>query len=62
MKIQYDAQWAVAQLQTKAQQLGKIPTKADFSDADRARIKQNLGPWPRALEMAGVKTKKEKEK
>lgn len=47
--------WAIRQLQQKAVELGHAPTKADFDDATRARIKTFLGPWPRALEAAGLK-------
>lgn len=52
--------WAIRQLQAKAQELGKPPVKADFDDAARARIKTFLGPWPRALEAAGLKEPKRK--
>lgn len=52
--------WAIRQLQLKAQELGRPPIKADFDDATRARIKTFLGPWPRALEAAGLKMPKEK--
>lgn len=47
--------WAIRQLQQKAQALGRPPIKADFDDATRARIKAFFGPWPRALEAAGLK-------
>lgn len=55
-----DAQkgWAIRMLQSRAQELGRPPTKADFDDATRARIKTFLGPWPRALEAAGLKEPK----
>ncbi|MBQ8835532.1 MAG: hypothetical protein IJ001_12550 [Oscillospiraceae bacterium] len=52
--------WAISQLQRKAQELGRPPTKKDFDDATRARIKTFLGPWPRALEAAGLKEPKKK--
>ena len=42
----------------KAEELGKLPRKADFVDVDCIRIKAALGPWPRALEAAGLKTPK----
>ena len=54
--------WAICTLQKHAQELGRPPTKADFDDATRARIKSFLGPWPRALEAAGLKEPKEKQK
>lgn len=52
--------WAIEQLQMRAAQLGRPPKKADFDEATRARIKAFLGPWPRALESANLKVKKEK--
>ena len=52
--------WAIRQLQYKAQELGRPPTKKDFDDATRARIKSFLGPWPRALEAASLKEPKKK--
>lgn len=48
-------QWAIAQLQHKAAELGRLPHKDDFDEVTRARIKAFLGPWPRALEAAGLK-------
>lgn len=53
-------EWAIAQLRQKAVELGKIPRKADFVDVDCIRIKAALGPWPRALEAAGLKKPKTK--
>lgn len=50
--------WAVDQLIKKYDSLGRIPKKEDFDEATRARIKSFLGPWPRALEKAGLKTAK----
>jgi hypothetical protein len=35
--------------------LGRLPQKSDFSPAEVMSIKETLGPWPRALERAGVK-------
>ncbi|MBO7253600.1 MAG: hypothetical protein J6V25_13355 [Oscillospiraceae bacterium] len=52
--------WAVCQLQKKSQELGRPPTKKDFDDIIRTRIKAFLGPWPRALEAAGLKEPKKK--
>lgn len=51
--------WAIKQLQRKAKELGRLPKKADFGDVDIIRIKTALGPWPRALEAAGLKERKE---
>ena len=47
--------WAIAQLQQKHQELDRLPKKDDFPLADLSRIKAFLGPWPRALEAAGLK-------
>ena len=47
--------WAVAQLQNRAAELQRLPKKDDFDEVTRARIKAFLGPWPRALEAAGLK-------
>ncbi len=54
-------EWAKEMLIKKASELGRIPMKTDFEEADRARIKAFLGPWPRALEKAGLKEIKEKD-
>ena len=51
--------WAEELLRQKYQELGRLPTKKDFDNADCARIKAFLGPWPRALEAAGLKLPKE---
>ncbi|MBQ3865612.1 MAG: hypothetical protein II776_01825 [Clostridia bacterium] len=51
---------AVDLLQKKAAALGRLPVKTDFSPEEVARIKAALGPWPRALEAAGLKEPKEK--
>jgi len=52
--------WAEALLQQKAAELGRLPTKKDFDSASCAQIKAYLGPWPRALESAGLKQPKPK--
>lgn len=52
--------WAVQQLRKKADEVGRVPTKADFEPIEKIRIKSALGPWPRALEAAGLKEPKEK--
>ncbi len=38
----------------KASETGKLPKRTDFSEAEVARIKSYYGPWPRALEAAGL--------
>ena len=42
-------------LRQKEKELGRLPRKDDFDEATRSRIKAFLGPWPRALEAAGLK-------
>jgi len=46
---------ACEMLVQKAALLGRLPQKADFSVDDMVFIKAHLGPWPRALEAAGLK-------
>ncbi len=50
--------WAVRQLTLKQAEIGRIPQKSDFDMATLSRIKAFLGPWPRALEQAGLKEAK----
>lgn len=55
--------WAEDLLRKKYGELGRLPQKADFDEVTCGRIKAFLGPWPRALESAGlkkVKIRKEK--
>ncbi len=48
-------EWAIEQLVQRYDELGRLPKKDDFDDVTRSRIKAFLGPWPRALEAAGLK-------
>ena len=50
--------WAEELLKRKAEELGRLPKKDDFDEPTRSRIKAYLGPWPRALEAAGLKEAK----
>ncbi len=52
--------WAKELLRQKYSELGRLPTKKDFDEISRSRIKAILGPWPRALEAAGIKKVKDK--
>ena len=45
-------------LRQKHKELGRLPRKDDFDEPTRSRIKAFLGPWPRALEAAGLKEAK----
>lgn len=47
--------WAVELLQNKCKELERLPRKDDFDVVTLSRIKAFLGPWPRALEAAGLK-------
>ena len=47
--------WAEELLRQKNKELGRLPKKDDFDEPARSRIKAFLGPWPRALEAAGLK-------
>ena len=51
--------WAAELLREKNNELGRLPKKDDFDEPTRSRIKAFLGPWPRALETAGLKEPKE---
>jgi len=44
-----------AKLAARAGELGRLPNKSDFSGEEVSAIKRVLGPWPRALEAAGLK-------
>lgn len=50
--------YAIAMLQKKAEQIDRVPTKSDFNEIEVIKIKRALGPWPRALEKAGLKQKR----
>ena len=47
--------YAADLLRQKAEKLGRVPQKADFEPIEISHIKAYLGPWPRALEYAGLK-------
>lgn len=46
---------AIKLLQEKYNILQRMPQKTDFDSKTVCFIKQKLGPWPRALEQAGLK-------
>lgn len=48
-------EYAVKLLCEKNSLLGRLPKKSDFDPETVCFIKQKLGPWPRALETAGLK-------
>lgn len=53
-------EWAIETLRQKNEKLGRLPKKSDFDVVTLSRIKAFLGPWPRALETAGLKETKKK--
>ncbi|MBR7070896.1 MAG: hypothetical protein IKI29_01855 [Clostridia bacterium] len=55
---QEQREWAIGLLKEKASALSRLPKKDDFDDVTRSKIKSFLGPWPRALEAAGLKSAK----
>ncbi|MGN0384078.1 MAG: homing endonuclease associated repeat-containing protein [Eubacterium sp.] len=42
-------------IRQKYKEENKMPKKSDFSEYEVSMIKSFYGPWPRALEAAGVK-------
>jgi hypothetical protein len=50
-----DANGCIRLLNERASALGRPPRKEDFGGEDVYAIKSALGPWPRALEKAGLK-------
>ena len=55
MTLDEKKSWAEELLRQKNKELGRLPRKDDFDEPARSRIKAFLGPWPRALEAAGLK-------
>lgn len=51
-------QSAVDVLIKRSRELGRIPQKADLSEKELCFVKGVLGPFPRALEKAGLKERK----
>ncbi len=47
--------YALNILRQKYDELGRLPKRSDFDSDTVCLIKQKLGPWPRALEAAGLK-------
>ncbi len=56
----YDRETCISMLREKYGSLSeggeaRYPSRADFDNAQVVAIKAFLGPWPRALEAAGIK-------
>lgn len=46
---------ALQLLKNKAEEIQRLPKRSDFDSKTVCFIKQKLGAWPRALELAGLK-------
>ncbi len=55
MMDRFTREQAIELIQQKAEELGRFPRKSDFDTETAGRIKSFFGPWPRALEAAGIK-------
>ena len=54
--MQYTKEICIELLKEKQSHIeGRYVRRSDFSDEEVAAIKSFLGPWPRALEAAGLK-------
>lgn len=49
-------------IKNKFNEKNELPKKSDFTDWQVMMIKSHLGPWPRALEKAGVKPPRDDKK
>ena len=52
-------EYYIIKLKEIAEKENRLPKKSDFSDYDVMRIKGFFGPWPWALEAAGLKESKQ---
>ena len=59
--MKYTKEDCIALLQKMQDSLSedRYPKRADFSEEEVEAIKAHLGPWPRALEAAGLKPPRE---
>lgn len=48
-------EYCLSLLRQMHQRTGQLPKKSDFEEQQVMLIKNCLGPWPRALEAAGLK-------
>lgn len=55
MKEKYNKEMCLELLRKTAEECGRYPKRSDFTDDEVCAIKAFLGPWPRALEKAGIK-------
>ena len=62
MKSDAQKQEYIKKLTEKANQLGRLPKKSDFETEQVVKIKSLFGPWPHALEQAGLIAEKSERK
>ncbi|MBQ1223557.1 MAG: hypothetical protein II350_05135 [Clostridia bacterium] len=60
MEKDYTRELCISLLRQKGEELNRLeearfPKRSDFSEEEVVAIKAYLGPWPRALEAAGLK-------
>ena len=60
MEKEYTCELCISLLRSKSEELkalgeNRFPKRSDFSDEEVVAVKAYLGPWPRALEAAGLK-------
>ena len=60
--VEKDKDFYISMLRDIAGKEGRLPKKSDFSEYDVMRIKGLFGPWPWALEAAGLKEPKHLQK
>ena len=60
--MNYDKEYYISKLIEVYQKEKRFPKKSDFSLEDVNKIKSFFGPWPWALEAAGLKESKQKER
>jgi hypothetical protein len=63
----FNVQSCIGLLQKKQEEIlkngeNRYPKRSDFCEREVNAIKSFLGPWPRALEKAGIKPENKKEK
>ena len=60
--VETNKDFYISMLRDIAGKEGRLPKKSDFSEYDVMRIKGFFGPWPWALEAAGLKEPKHLQK